>query len=95
MKAYKLVILTAAIWFFAIVSVSANMNQIKAYKEAFPDEKPKCTFCHMDAIPKKDAGRHELNAYGKKAKAARATPIAETYKSLGTVESNQDVKAKK
>ena len=58
---------------FAIVSLFssclafANLEQVKNYKAAFPDEeKPKCIACHVDKIPKKDEGKHEWNDYGKK-----------------------------
>jgi len=67
----------------------ASMEQIKIYKEAFPDAKPKCITCHTDALPKKDDGKHELNAYGKEVlkqvkEGEKAT--AESYKAVGPVE---------
>ena len=63
----------------------ANVKQIKAYKETFPDEKPKCAHCHVDEKPKKEDGRHELNEYGKKVLKAKTgeTPDAETYRNAG------------
>jgi len=75
----------------------ANVNEIKLYKEAFPDAKPKCINCHVDALPKKDEGKHEANAYGKaiKEQAAKeqaikeAKPTVETYKAVGPVEKFQ------
>jgi hypothetical protein len=61
---------------------SANMKELRAYKEAFPDAKPKCSTCHTATIPKKGAA--EFNAYGQAAVAA--TPSAETFKKLGKAE---------
>ena len=75
---------------FWSVSAQANMTQIKAYKEAFADAKPKCIDCHVDKMPKKD-GAHDPNDYGKAvltaAKAAGVeSPTADTYKKVGTIE---------
>jgi len=69
------------------VSAQANMAQIKAYKDAYPDTKPKCIDCHVDKMPKKDDGAHELNDYGKSvAKAAGAVkPTADAYKKVGPI----------
>ena len=69
------------------IPAHADMAQIKAYKETYPDAKPKCIDCHVDKMPKKD-GAHELNDYGKAvAKAAGTnTPTADHYKSVGTIE---------
>lgn len=61
----------------------ANVKQIKAYKEAFPDEKPKCIHCHAVEKPKKEDGQHDLNAYGEKVKALAAEPTVETYQAAG------------
>jgi hypothetical protein len=47
-----------------MATAQANMKEMKVYKEAFPDAKIKCIDCHVDAMPKKDAGKHDLNAYG-------------------------------
>lgn len=67
--------------------VTANMNQIKLYKAAFPDSKPKCTFCHIDKLPKKDEGMHELNAYGNKVReTATEDRTTETFNQIGTYE---------
>src|SRR3989338_2164340 len=63
----------------------ANVEQVKLYKGVYPDSKPKCTFCHVDKLPKKDGGRHEPNAYGKKVREA-AEITADTYKQVGTFE---------
>ena len=49
----------------------ANLGVVKAYKEAFPGEKPKCSCCHVDKAPKKEEGKHEFNDYGKKVFAAK------------------------
>ena len=78
----------------------ADMNEIKTYKTAFPDAKPKCIECHVAAMPKKDDGQHELNAYGtavvteakaeaEAAKIAAGTevkPTAATYTKVGKIE---------
>ncbi|OGW90866.1 MAG: hypothetical protein A3D28_06095 [Omnitrophica bacterium RIFCSPHIGHO2_02_FULL_63_14] len=68
-------------------SAWANVKQIKAYKEAFADEKPKCAGCHVSEKPKKEAGEHEMNEYGKKVLAAKAaeSPDVETYKQVGKI----------
>ncbi len=62
----------------------ANLEQAKIYKAAFPDEeKPKCTACHVDKIPKKDDGKHDWNEYGQKVRKIKETPDTETYKAAG------------
>lgn len=63
----------------------ADVKQIKAYKEAYPDAKPKCIWCHTVEKPKKEDGQHELNAYGKKVKALATEPGAADYKAAGPV----------
>ncbi len=63
----------------------ADVEQVKFYKTAFPGSQPKCIFCHIDKLPKKDEGMHEPNAYGKKVREA-AEITAETYKQVGTFE---------
>lgn len=65
--------------------VAANMHQIKLYKTAFPGTAPKCTICHIGKMPKKEEGKHELNAYGKKIREAQEI-TAETYTQVGTYE---------
>jgi hypothetical protein len=75
---------------FVSVSAHADIAQIKAYKESYPDAKPKCIECHVDKMPKKDDGLHENNDYGKSAvKAAKAAgldkPTADTYKAIGPI----------
>ncbi|OIO36764.1 MAG: hypothetical protein AUJ72_05705 [Candidatus Omnitrophica bacterium CG1_02_46_14] len=62
----------------------ANIVQVKLYKEAFPDEKPKCACCHKYKMPKKDDGMHELNDYGKKVIAISKAPTADNYKAAGS-----------
>ena len=90
-------VLVAGVTFIAF----ANLEQQKLYKTAFPDSKPKCITCHVDAIPKKDEGKHDWNAYGKEVKkqavrqqAAQKTtkPTLETYKAVGPAEKFQDKK---
>ena len=63
----------------------ADVKQIKAYKEAYPDTKPKCIWCHTSEKPKKDDGQHDLNDYGKKVKALATEPGAADYKTAGPV----------
>lgn len=76
-----------SIFFFllSMTAAQADLPQVKLYKEAYPDAKPKCINCHTAAVPKKD-GDHELNDYGKKVKATDEKPTAETYKKVGTYE---------
>ena len=85
---------TAALALFCVIAVlppaQADTKQIKAYKESFPDEKPKCIHCHLDEKPKKE-GPHELNEYGKKAKtladeAKKEAPDADSYKQAGQIQ---------
>jgi len=71
----------------------ADLKEIKKYKEAFPDAKPKCINCHVDEKPKKDDGQHDPNDYGKAvlkaaqdAKAEEGKPTADTYKKAGAIE---------
>ncbi|MBI2094726.1 MAG: hypothetical protein HYT89_00980 [Candidatus Omnitrophica bacterium] len=93
MKSGRLVFFAAAA-IFAVAAVFsftgspaawANVKQVKIYKEAFPDEKPKCAHCHADEKPKKEDGQHELNEYGKKVLQAKTgeTPDAEAYRKVG------------
>jgi len=46
----------------------ASVNMMKVYRELNPDLKADCTYCHVDKLPKKDDGKHELNPYGAKIK---------------------------
>ncbi|MDE2008666.1 MAG: hypothetical protein KGJ09_01150 [Candidatus Omnitrophica bacterium] len=65
----------------------ADFAQIKAYKAAYPDSRPKCIDCHVDRMPKKADGQHDPNDYGKAViKAAGAQkPTADTYKQVGPI----------
>lgn len=76
--------------------VQASIAEKKLYQEAFPDATVKCVDCHTAAMPKKEDGEHENNAYGKavleaaKADAtAEAKPTVDTYKKVGTIEDFQ------
>lgn len=62
----------------------ADLEQVKAYKEAYPDSKPKCIGCHDVALPKKD-GEHGLNEYGKKVTALAEKPTAADYTKAGAI----------
>ncbi len=84
----KVVVISGLVFAFAILGntfASADVDQVKLYKAAYPDAKPKCISCHIDKLPKKDEGMHEPNAYGKKVREA-AEITAETYKQVGTFE---------
>ena len=60
-------LLIALVFLFSSGLALANLEQVKNYKAAFPDEeKPKCMTCHVDKIPKKEEGKHDWNDYGKK-----------------------------
>ena len=75
-------IIFSVVFLSCAVQTQASMKEIKAYKEAFPDAKVKCSTCHSASMPK--TGAAELNDYGK---AAMATaPTAETFKKLGKAE---------
>jgi hypothetical protein len=72
------------------VAAQADLVQIKAYKETYPDAKPKCIQCHVDKMPKKDDGAHDNNDYGKSVvaaakKAGLDKPTADTYKAVGPI----------
>ena len=69
------------VFLFGTLQAFASVKEVKAYREAFPDAKVKCTTCHSVAIPKKGAA--ELNDYGKAAMAAGPT---ETFKKMGKAE---------
>ncbi len=73
---------------FWMIPAQADLKEIKAYKEAFSDAKPKCINCHVDEKPKKDEGQHDPNDYGKAViKAAGSDkPTADTYKTVGKIE---------
>ncbi len=69
-----------------IIPAHADLKEIKKYKEAFPEAKPKCIECHVQEKPKKDDGQHELNEYGNAVKAKAEEITAETYKAVGKIE---------
>jgi hypothetical protein len=73
-----------------MATAQADMKELKIYKEAFPGATIKCIDCHVDAMPKKDDGKHDLNAYGKAAIAATVkpdvSPTVDTYKKVGKIE---------
>ena len=68
---------------FLLTPAWANIKQIKVYKEAYSDEKPKCACCHVDKKPGKEDGKHDLNEYGKKVIAISKEPTADHYKTAG------------
>ena len=71
---------------FSILMASAamaNLEVVKAYKATFEGEKPKCSTCHVDKVPKKEDGKHEWNDYGKKVKAIKEKPDEATYQAAG------------
>ena len=81
--------------FLEVSPVFANLEMVKLYKNTFgTDDKPKCACCHTDKIPKKDEGKHDLNDYGKKLKAAKpadkAMPDEETLKKVGKNEKAEE-----
>ena len=84
--------LCVAVFGVALISLGgvahANLGQIKAYKEAYPDSKPKCIQCHTDEHPKKDDGAHDNNDYGKAVVKLAGTdkPTADTYTKAGKIE---------
>ena len=76
--------LAGVICFFS-PAASANLKEMKAYKEAFPDAKLKCITCHAVEKPSKD-GPHGLNDYGQAVLNIHANPTAETFKQAGKAE---------
>ncbi len=77
----------AGLFFLAgIVPAQADIKEIKKYKEAFPESKPKCVECHLQEKPKKDDGQHEMNDYGKAVLEKAKETTADTYKELGKIE---------
>lgn len=66
----------------------ANIKQLKVYRTVYPDYKPKCSYCHVDEKPKKDDGKHDLNAYGLKLQELmNGEPLTEEMvKSIGSHE---------
>jgi len=86
MKTIMFIVLTGFILW--AVPAGANMAQIKAYKETYPDAQIKCIDCHVDKMPKKEDGQHEPNDYGKAVikVAGSEKPTADTYKTVGKIE---------
>ncbi len=86
MKTIMFFILTGFILW--TIPAQANLTQLKAYKDAYPDTKPKCIDCHVDKIPKKVDGQHDPSDYGKAVIKAAGTekPTADTYKKVGKIE---------
>lgn len=78
----KLISFMAIFSFVGASTLLASIEEAKLYKEAY-GKMPKCSQCHTDAVPKKDAGMHELNDYGKKVIALNAAPTADTYRETG------------
>ena len=52
------------------ISGFASVEMLKEYREVYTDLKPNCMYCHVDKLPKKEDGKHELNPYGLKVKEA-------------------------
>src|SRR3989338_6750899 len=75
-----------AVLIMGVYQAEANVDEIKVYKNAFPGSKPQCIFCHIEKIPKKDAGLHDLNAYGTKVKSTDPEITEETFKKVGAFE---------
>jgi len=73
-------------FFLTAVPAQASLKEIKKYKEAFPDSKPKCINCHVDEKPKKEDGRHDPNDYGKAVIKAASEPTVDIYKQVGKIE---------
>lgn len=81
------VFLTFVFSFLSAGTLFATVDQSKLYQKTFGGEKPKCSGCHVDKLPKKEAGKHDPNEYGKKVIAAKAAeaPTEETYKAVGPI----------
>ncbi len=85
---------------FIIINLPARADvaEMKKYKEAFPETKPKCINCHVAELPKKEEAAHEWNDYGKAVMAQVAKdgikgdeadeprPTPETYTRVGKIE---------
>lgn len=83
--------LFVAVFFAALFSIFfsghafANPDQAKLYKKVFGGDKPKCIACHVDKLPKKADGKHDVNDYGKKLIAMKAAPDEAAYRAAGPV----------
>ena len=82
----QLIIAFAVLFLAGAIPAHANLKEIKKYKEAFPDAKPKCIECHMDEKPKKDDGQHDPNDYGKAVLNVAKETTVETYQKVGKIE---------
>ncbi len=71
MKKVNSVVAVVALSIFVSPALTfASVEALKIYREVNSDLKPNCMYCHVDKLPKKEAGKHELNAYGLKVKEA-------------------------
>jgi hypothetical protein len=77
---FLLCVVSALAW---SARAQANIDTQKLYKKAFPGSKPKCLFCHVDKLPKKDEGAHDLNAYGLKVKGDNEEVTVEAIQAAG------------
>ncbi len=68
MKFLLFLIALTVLMFGIPASSSANVDLLKYYREVNPALKADCTYCHLDKLPKKEDGKHELNAYGSELK---------------------------
>lgn len=66
MKTIATIILSIFAAVALVPAAQANVKQLKVYRTVYPNFKPKCGYCHVDDKPKKDDGKHDLNAYGQK-----------------------------
>ncbi|MCA9400896.1 MAG: hypothetical protein KC713_04675 [Candidatus Omnitrophica bacterium] len=60
----KLTLITALLVVVWALPSFAGTQQLKVYRAVYPDVKPGCVYCHLDKMPKKDDGMHDLNLYG-------------------------------
>lgn len=68
----------------SVTPAMADVQVMKAYKEAFPGKKVRCIDCHATEHPTKEAA--PLNDYGNAIKGAGEKPTADTIKKVGPVE---------
>ena len=92
MNRMKTLFLIAVFVFFTNTIATANVKYLKVYKDAYPDPKPQCMFCHVDKLPKKDDGKHDLNEYGKKVKEAAKTPEEVNFTEVGPYDEKAEAK---
>lgn len=60
----KIFLILITLLFGTSINSFANVDLLKYYREVNPALKADCTYCHLDKLPKKEDGKHELNAYG-------------------------------